>query len=81
MIDSIARQEIAVNVHYVPLPMLSYFAKLGYDIKHYPKAYELYACEISLPIYPQLTEAMVNAVVSAVVEAYGSLQTSGKVQH
>lgn len=81
MIDSIARQEIAVNVHYVPLPMLSYFAKLGYDIKHYPKAYELYACEISLPIYPQLTEAMVNAAVSAVVEAYGGLQTSGKVQH
>ena len=53
--------------------MLSYFASLGYDIKDYPKAYENYAHEISLPIYPQLSDAMVDAVANAVVEAYSEL--------
>ena len=73
MIELISKRDVAVNVHFLPLPMLSYFASLGYDIKDYPKAYENYAHEISLPIYPQLSDAMVDAVANAVVEAYSEL--------
>ena len=73
MIELISKRDVAVNVHFLPLPLLSYFASLGYDIKDYPKAYENYAHEISLPIYPQLSDAMVDAVANAVVEAYSEL--------
>ena len=40
MIDEIAKAEVAVNVHFIPMPMLSFFKSLGYDIKNYPQAYE-----------------------------------------
>ena len=52
MIDEIAKSEVAVNVHFIPMPMLSFFSSLGYDIKNYPQAYENFKGEISLPIYP-----------------------------
>lgn len=70
MIDEIAKREIAVNVHFIPMPMLSFFKGMGYDIKNYPQAYANYKCEISLPIYPQLTDEMVHRVIEAVQEAY-----------
>ena len=37
MIDEIAKSEVAVNVHFIPMPMLSFFNSLGYDIKNYPQ--------------------------------------------
>ncbi len=70
MIDEIAKNEVAVNVHFIPMPMLSYFHSLGYEIEDYPQAYENYKCEISLPIYPQLDEEKVNFVIQTVKVAY-----------
>ena len=70
MIDEIAKQEVAVNVHFIPMPMLSFFKNKGYDINEYPQAYQNYSHEISLPIYPQLTNEEVNFVIRTVVEAY-----------
>lgn len=70
MIDEIAKNEVAVNVHFIPMPMLSYFHSLGYEIGNYPQAYENYKCEISLPIYPQLDEEKVNFVIQTVKVAY-----------
>lgn len=74
MIEQITKLKIAVNVHFIPLPMLSLFKELGYSISSYPVAYNNYAGEISLPIYPQLTEKQVETVVNAVVGAYNSLK-------
>lgn len=70
MIEAISKQDVAVNVHFVPLPMLTYFKQLGYDISQYPIAYQNYASEISLPIYPQLTDSMVDQVIESVIQAY-----------
>ena len=44
--------------------------QLEYDINNYPQAYDNYKSEISLPIYPQLTNEQVNFVIDAVMEAY-----------
>lgn len=70
MIEEIAKKEVAVNVHFIPMPMLSFFKEMGYDINNYPQAYENYKCEISLPIYPQLTNDQVNFIIDTVIEAY-----------
>lgn len=69
IIQKIAEQGVAVNVHFVPLPMLTVFKERGYGIRDYPKAYEMYVNEISLPIYPQLSEEAVELVIQAVVVA------------
>lgn len=70
MIEEIAKKEVAVNVHFIPMPMLTFFKEIGYDINNYPQAYENYKSEISLPIYPQLTDEQVNYVIDVVIEAY-----------
>jgi len=70
MIDEIAKQEVAVNVHFIPMPMLKFFKQQGYDIADYPVAYNNYKREISLPIYPQLTDEQVQYVIDTVITAY-----------
>ena len=70
MIDEISKQEVAVNVHFVPMPMLTYFKELGYDISRYPQSYQNYSGEISLPVYPQLKKEEVEFVVNTVITAY-----------
>lgn len=72
VIDKIAANKISVNVHFVPLPMLSIFKNSGFNIGNFPKAYQLFENEISLPIYPQLTiedcKRICNTVLKAVDE-------------
>lgn len=70
MIDEITMSEVAVNVHFIPMPMLTFFKLLGYDIKDYPQAYKNYKSEISLPIYPQLDEERLQFIIDAVKKAY-----------
>lgn len=70
MIEEISKKEVAVNVHFIPMPMLSFFKGLGYDINNYPQAFANYKSEISLPIYPQLTDEQVNYIIETVTEAY-----------
>ena len=70
IIQEISKSEVAVNVHFIPMPMLTLFKNLGYDINDYPQAYRNYAHEISLPVYPQLTSGQTAFVVKTVVEAY-----------
>ncbi len=73
MIEFITKEGVAVNVHFVPMPMLTVFKDLGYKIEDYPISYANYASEISLPIYPQLTEEQVNFICNTVENAYRSL--------
>jgi dTDP-4-amino-4,6-dideoxygalactose transaminase len=70
MIDVITSKGISVNVHFQPLPLLTVFKNLGYSINDYPKAYDNYSREISLPIYPGLSFDDVNRIADSVVEAY-----------
>ena len=73
IIEEISHHQVAVNVHFIPLPMLSYFKSLGYDISKYPNAYANYKGEISLPVYPQLTDQQVKTVIDAVINAYNKV--------
>ena len=70
IIDEIAKKEVAVNVHFIPMPMLTFFKEQGFKIEDYPQAYDNFKCEISLPIYPQLTEVEVAYVIDTVKNAY-----------
>jgi dTDP-4-amino-4,6-dideoxygalactose transaminase len=69
VIQEIFRQEVAVNVHFVPLPMMTFYKGLGYRMEDYPVAYDNYSREITLPVYYDLTDVMVDEVVRAVVKA------------
>jgi len=69
IIELITKDGVAVNVHFQPLPLLSLFKDHGYDIKDHPIAYANYACEISLPIYPQLTEEQLEYIMETVSKA------------
>lgn len=73
IIKEISKSEVAVNVHFIPLPMLTLYKNMGYDIKDYPQAYYNYAHEISLPIYPQLDEEKVRFVIDTVINAYNKI--------
>ena len=70
MMVSIAEDEVAVNVHFIPMPMLTLFKDLGYNIDDYPVSYDNYSREISLPIYPQLTNEQIDFICESVAKAY-----------
>ena len=69
IIAGIFRRDVAVNVHFVPLPMMTYYKVAGYRMQDYPVSYDNYSREITLPVYYVLTDEMVEEVVRAVVEA------------
>lgn len=75
IIDEIMANGVSVNVHFLPLPMLTAFKHLGFSIDAFPKAYAMYANEISLPIYPQLTNEQVDFICKTVTEAYRKITT------
>lgn len=66
---AIFEKDVSVNVHFIPVPMFSYYRKLGYRIENYPQSYENYSCEISLPVYFSLSDEQVSRVVDAVASA------------
>jgi len=66
IIQNIFEQEVAVNVHFIPLPMMSFYKKAGYCISNYPVSYQNFAQEISLPVYYNLTDEQVETVINAV---------------
>jgi hypothetical protein len=70
MIDYITSEGISVNVHFIPMPMLTVFKNLGYDIKDYPVSYDNYSREISLPIYPQLTQMDLERICMSIEASY-----------
>ncbi len=69
IMKKIFEQEVAVNVHFIPLPMLTCYKERGYKIEDYPMAYKNYSCEISLPIFYDLTDEQINFVIDSVVNA------------
>lgn len=63
IIIKLAERGITTNVHYKPLPMMTGYKKLGFDIKDYPNAYAHYANEISLPLFSRLTDKEVDYII------------------
>lgn len=65
VIVKMAEAGVACNVHYKPLPMMTAYKKMGFDIKDYPNAYERFANEITLPLHTKLTDQEVRYVADA----------------
>lgn len=73
MIDIISSFNIAVNVHFIPLPLLTVFKNMGYEIQKYPSSYHQYSRVITLPIYPQLGNEQVHRIAESVILAYSEI--------
>ena len=73
LIVKMAERGIACNVHYKPLPMMTAYKAMGFDIKDYPHAYNQYRNEVSLPLHTRLTEEDVNYVIDNFKEILAEL--------
>ena len=73
IINEIFETGVSVNVHFIPMPMLTLFKNLGYKIQNYPVAYDNYSREISLPIYPQLSDIQIDYICHSVLAAYNKV--------
>ena len=63
IITKMAEAGIACNVHYKPLPMMTAYKNLGFDIKDYPNAYRQFENEITLPLHTRLSDEDVDYVI------------------
>jgi dTDP-4-amino-4,6-dideoxygalactose transaminase len=68
VIEQMAERGIACNVHYKPLPMMTAYKALGFDIKNYPNAYHLFENEVSLPLHTKLTDEDIEYVISIFID-------------
>lgn len=63
VIVKMAEAEIATNVHYKPLPMMTAYKNLGFDIQDFPNAYHMFENEITLPLHTCLTDEQVDFII------------------
>ena len=71
IITKMAERGISCNVHYKPLPMLTAYKKLGFNIEDYPNAYNFYKNEVTLPLYTKLTDEQVDYIIENFKEIVG----------
>lgn len=71
VIEQMAEKGIATNVHYKPLPLLSAYRNMGFDIADYPNAYAMFENEITLPLHTKLTDEEVEYILDAFCECIG----------
>ena len=70
IIQLIFDKDVSVNVHYKPLPLLSFYANKGYSLDDFPNSKSYWESEITLPVYFDLTDDQVCLVIDAVVSSY-----------
>ncbi len=73
IIEEMAKAGVACNVHYKPLPLLTAYKNLGFDINNYPNAYKHYQNAITLPLHTKLTDEEIDYVIEnycKIVEKY-----------
>lgn len=73
VIVKMAERGIACNVHYKPLPMMTAYIALGFDIKDYPNAYNLFVNEVTLPLHTKLSDEDVDYVITNYVDIIKNL--------
>ena len=73
LITEMAKQGVAANVHYKPLPMHTAYQKLGFDIKDYPNAFHQYENEITLPLHTRLTDEEMGYIGKVFAECYSRI--------
>ena len=73
VIIEMAKRGIACNVHYKPLPMMTAYKALGFDIADYPNAFHLFENEVTLPLHTRLTDEDVEYVITNFVDIIKNL--------
>lgn len=73
VIEQMAERGIACNVHYKPLPMMTAYKALGFEIKNYPNAFHLFENEVSLPLHTKLTDEDIEYVTTNFVDIVQNL--------
>lgn len=73
VIVKMAERGIACNVHYKPLPMMTAYKALGFDIKDFPNAYYLFVNEVTLPLHTRLTDEDVEYVITNYIDIIKNL--------
>ena len=73
VIVKMAERGIACNVHYKPLPMMTAYKALGFDIKNFPNAYNLFVNEVTLPLHTRLSDEDVDYIITNYVDIIKSL--------
>lgn len=73
VIEQMAERGIATNVHYKPLPMMTAYKALGFDIANYPNAFNMFVNEVTLPLNTKMTEEDVDYVIENFVDIVKSL--------
>ena len=73
VMEQMAERGIATNVHFKPLPMMTAYKALGFDITDYPNAYHLFENEITLPLYTRLTDEEVDYVITNFIDVIKNL--------
>ena len=73
IIVKMAERGISCNVHYKPLPLLTAYKNLGFDIENYPNAYNYYVKEITLPLHTKLSDEDVAVIISNFKEIVGEV--------
>jgi dTDP-4-amino-4,6-dideoxygalactose transaminase len=68
-----AERGIACNVHYKPLPMMTAYKNLGFDIAHYPNAFAQYENEVTLPLHTRLTDEDIEYIISNFVDIINNI--------
>ena len=69
IIVKMAEAGVTCNVHYKPLPMMTAYERLGFDIANYPASYDFYRNEITLPLFTLLTDEQVEYVINTYLQA------------
>lgn len=65
--------DVSVNVHFIPVPAMTFYKKLGYDLKNYPVTYDNFSREISLPIFYDLSLVQSQTVINAVINSVNKI--------
>ena len=68
LIVQMAERGIATNVHYKPLPMMTAYKNMGFDIADFPNAYQQYENEITLPLNTKLSDEDVEYIINNLLE-------------
>ena len=68
VIEQMAERGIACNVHYKPLPMMTAYKNLGFDIADYPNAFAQYANEVTLPLHTRLSDEDIDYIINNLIE-------------
>jgi dTDP-4-amino-4,6-dideoxygalactose transaminase len=77
IIEKMAEEGIATNVHYKPLPMMTAYKNMGFDIQDYPNAHAHFANEITLPLHTRLTDEEVDYIIENYISIVTTIKQKG----